>query len=159
MSDLETGVVRPWVASDLPLLLPLVLDLMREQRRGGSLVVPSPSNAEMIIREGVTAAEAGDPCLVAFDDTVDPSPVGCCVWMGRPTPLVHAARVCHALGMYVREDRREMGWSQRIYDAAIVRARAAGYEAAEGLAVRKAGLHAAMRTGAVPVGVVLRRPL
>lgn len=154
-----TDLIRPWHEADRPFLRPLVLDLLHEQEAGGSLVVPCAENAELAIDEGIRAAAAGDPCMIAFDDSVAPGAVGCCIWMGKPTGFAMRARVCSALGMYVRPECRRQGWSQRIYEAAFARAREAGYEAAEGLAVRLGGLNAAVATGASPVGVVLRRAL
>lgn len=145
--------LRLWTPRDWRLLRPGVRAFLEEQDGD---IVAFPCNVGHLVRQGIKAAGAGDPCILAQEDG---KLVGFCIWMGVQTRLVLKEKVCSALGTYVSPGFRRQGWSKRLREFAAEKAREAGYARVDGPVLTTLNLEIAQAAGFEAAGTFCTRRL
>lgn len=147
---LPDASVRPWSRDDRSALWPLLRAFLEETQ---SDLAPTARTIAHLWDLGTTAADHGDPCLVL--DAGDAGLVGFTFWMGFPVPCDVTARVCQAMGTYLKPDWRRQGWGVHLRRAATLRASAAGYTRITATAYTTNNTRSLMAAGFKPAGRIL----
>jgi len=144
--------IRPWRATDIPQLIPLLVDALAAGAARGEAIIADEHNATFYAQLGVAQAEGGHPTLCAVDGE---DILGFVMWSWCELPLHVAWKVCFAGNSYVRPDARHRGVANALRQAAGLRCRAAGVERIIGPVhlVNTRGIQEFVRQGAWPTSV------
>ena len=116
--------LRRWNPADWRGLRVAVRDFLRADRANGGEIEPSRVNIEECVRQGVRAAQAGDPCLLIQERG---KIVAFVAWAGMVSPF-EITPTCAAFGLYVRPSHRKRGLVKQLHDEAVRVATARGYK-------------------------------
>lgn len=147
--------IRRWNPADWHALRSVVRDFLREDRAAGGELEPTRANTEECVRQGVRAANAGDPCVLIQERG---RIVGFIAWAGVQSPF-DIPPTCAAFGLYVRPNRRRQGLVKQLHAEAVRMASSRGYKHVVGITRTKRAHACLTAAGFTSTGVSVLRTL